>query len=379
MRTLLFLSGAAVAAAITFAVVFGDYESTLDADDGASIRHTVRGDSSEFSLREDGLAIKANWRGKLKLDKTGDAVAYVEDYLEIELEEDGERERLRLTKDGRDVEASYWRDGNEQAPGDETDTQIGDLVVRFLRASAFEADMRVAKILESGGVEAVFAEIEMLSSDYAVRRYAAALSEMKTLDGEQIRALIDQLDDIEGDHDIAQALLAITLHQSLNDAATLELLGVAENIDSDYEKRRVLTAIASKPLSGDAAGAAVVLLSTLQSDHDFRVSAESVLAQEKISANHVAEVITAAAGEIDSDHDLRLILTAAAPRIGAVTVADAWLYAFGNIDSDYDKRVALEAAATVASEDEALLSRLHEAATGIDSEYDRQRALAVLK
>ena len=339
----------------------------------------MRGDSSEFSLREDDLAIKANWRGKLKLDKSGDAIAYVEDFLEIELEADGARESLRLAKDGRDIDTSYWRDGNEQEPGEETDAHISDLVMRFLRASAFEADMRVEKILEASDVDGVFAEIDRLTSDYAVRRYAAALSENKTLTTQQASALIDRLAVIEGDHDIAQALLAIADHQSIDDAATMKLLSVAEKIDSDYEKRRVLSAIAAKPLTGDAASAAIALLSTIQSDHDIRVSTEGLLAQESFSADHAAALIAAAATNIDSDHDLRLVLTAAAPRIGDSVVADAWLGGFSKLDSDYDKRVALESAAALADGDSALLARLHDAATSIDSDYDRERALAVLK
>ena len=376
---MLFLAGATVAAAITFAVVFGENETEFNVNDGTSIRHTVRGDSSEFSLREGDLAIKANWRGKLKLDKTGDAIAYVEDFLEIEFEEDGERERLRLTKDGREVDTSYWRDGNEQEPGDETDAQVGDLVMRFLRASAFEADMRVEKILEAGGVDAVLAEIDQLSSDYAVRQYSAAISKQKTLNTEQVSALIDRLAVIEGDHDIAQALLAIADHQSLKDAATLKLLAAAEKIDSDYEKRRVLSAMTTRPLSGDAASAAIALLSSIESDHDIRVSAEGLLSQETLSDEHAAELVSVATAEIDSDHDLRLVLTAAAPRLGDNVVADAWLEAFSDLGSDYDKRVALEAAADLATSDDALLARLHEAATLIDSDYDRQRALAALK
>lgn len=339
----------------------------------------MRGDSSEFSLREDGLAIKANWRGKLKLGKSGDTIAYVEDYLEIELEDDGERESVRLSRDGRDIETSYWRAGNEQEPGEETDAHIGDLVMRFLRASAFEADMRVQKILAADGVDGVLAEIDRLTSGYAVRRYGAALSENKTLDAEQISALITRLAVIEGDHDIAQALLAICDHQTFADAATLRLLDTAENIDSDYEKRRVLSAIAAQPLSDDAARAAIALTATIESDHDFRVSSESLLAMDALSAQNAANLISVAAAEIDADHDLRLVLTAAAPRLGAEIVADAWLGAFAGIGSDYDMRVALEAAASRANGDQALLARLHDAATSISSDYDRERALAALK
>ncbi len=375
----MFLAGAAVAAAITFAVVFGDNETEIDVEDGNSIRHTVRGDSSEFSLREGDLAIKANWRGKLKLDKTGDAIAYVEDYLEIELDEGNARERMRLEKDGRDIEATYWRDGNEQEPGAETDAYINDLVMLFLRASAFEADMRVGKLLVAGGVDAVFDEMNLLTSDYAVRQYSAALSESKTLSADQVGALIEKLAALEGDHDIAQALLAIADHQKFDDEAMLTLLSVAENIDSDYEKRRVLSAVATRPLSADATTATIGLMATIESDHDIRVSAENLLSHQEVSADHAAQIVAAAANQIDSDHDLRLVLTAAAPRLGTSVLADAWFAAFNELETDYDMRVALEAAAPIAADNEPLKARLREAAARITSEYDRHRALEILK
>ncbi len=377
----MFLAGAAIAAAITFAVIFGDSDTDFDFDveDGTSIRHTVRGDSSEFSLREGDLAIKADWRGALKLDKTGDGVAFVEDYLEIELEKDGVRERLRLEKDGRGVETTYWRDGDELAAGEETDARVKDLVTRFLRASAFEADMRVATILEAGGVDAVFDEIDRLTSDYAIRRYTAALSKSDTLSVEQVDALIEKLARLEGDHDIAQALAAVAENQEVDDAAMLTLLAVAGNIDSDYEKRRVLTAIAARPLSGDAAAEMIALLSTIDSDHDLRISVEALLSRADIDADHTARLIEAAAREIDSDHDLRLVLTQAAARLGDAAVAEAWLAAFDDVNSDYDKRVALEAAGDAAKDNEALKAQLRSAAESIDSDYDRERALEALK
>ncbi len=339
----------------------------------------MRGDASEFSLREGDLALKADWRGKLKLDKDGNGIAFVEDYLEIELQRDGERERLRVEKDGRGVEKTYWRDDEEQEPGKETAAHIDDLVMRFLRAGAFEADMRVEKILEAGGPDAVLTEIDELTSDYAIRRYSAALSKSGALTPVQVDALIEKLGRLEGDHDIAQALAAVAEHQEIGDAAMLTLLSVAGEIGGDYEKRRVLKAIATRPLAGDAAAEAVALLSTIDSNHDIRVSAEALLTYAEFNAAQTAQLIEAVAEEIDSDHDLRLILTKAAPQLGSAVVAGAWLATLDEIDSDYDKRVALEAAAAMAENDERLRERLREAAQTIDSDYDRERALKALK
>lgn len=375
----MFLAGAAIAAAITYAVMIDGDTAAPDDDDDATVRHTVRGDSSEFALREDNLVIKADWRGKLKLDKSGDAISYVEDYLAIEIEEDDLRESLRLEKDGRTISAAYWRDGNEQEPGVDTDAHIDALIKRFLRASGFEAEMRVAKILEAGGVEAVLREIDDLSSDYAIRKYVAALSKRESLNADQTAQLIDKLIRLKGDHDIARALFSIAESQDVSDETMIAILNVARDIDSDYEKRRVLTAIAARPFSNGAADQTLALLSTIKSDHDIRVSTEALLMQKEFQEAHGAKLIKTAAAGIESDHDLRLILTQTTARLDDPAIADVWFEVIEAINSDYDKRIAIEAAAGAAGDNDALKARLREAAKSISSEYDRERALKALK
>ena len=376
----MFLAGAAVAAAITFAVFLGDSETEFDVeDDGSRIQHTVRGDSSEFSLKEDDLAIKAEWRGEFKLNDAGAGISVVDDFLVINLKENGVSERVRFEKDGRKVVASYWREGEEQEPGAETEARIGDVTLRFLRASAFEAEMRVARLLKRGGADAVLAEIDQLKSDYAIRRYAIALSKHETLSPEQLSILIEKLSWLNGDHDMARALQTIVDNQDVSGEAMLALLSVADEIDSDYEKRRVLAVIAKKPLPAEGAEAAVALLETIDGAYDYRVAAEALLSGAELNAEAAARIVAVAGAHIDSDHDLRLILTKAAPRLSEGPVAEAWFEAYGELSSDYDRRVAVEIAATLAGEDEALKTRLRAAAAEISSDYDRKRALEALK
>ena len=380
LRTLVFLSGAAVAAAITFAVFFGENETEFEVDeDGSRIQHTVRGDSSEFSLKEDGLAIKAEWRGDFKLNDDGARISAIDDFLVIDLKEGGIGERVRFEKDGRKVIASYWREGEEQEPGAETQALVDDVTLRFLRASAFEADMRVTRLLKKGGVDSVLTEIDALKSDYAIRRYAAALSERETLSPDQVSILIEKLGGLRGDHDMARALQAVVEKQGVSGEAMLSLLSLADMIESDYEKRRVLTVVTKKPLSPEAADAAFALLETIEGAYDYRVAAEALLTGADLNADTAARLLAAASDTIDSDHDLRLVLTKAAPRLGEGPVADAWLHAYGEIGADYDRRVALETAASLVGDNEELKERLRAAAAEISSDYDRKRALEALK
>ena len=140
------------------------------------------------------------------------------------MKENDVSERVRFEKDGRKVVASYWREGEEQEPGAETEAHIGDVTLRFLRASAFEAEMRVARILKRGDVDAVLAEIDELKSDYAIRRYAVALSKREALSPDQLSILIEKLSGLSGDHDMARALQTIVEKQDVTDEAMLALL-----------------------------------------------------------------------------------------------------------------------------------------------------------
>ena len=249
--------------------------------------------------------------------------------------------------------------------------------MRFLRASGLEAAERVDMLIEADGADAVFDEIERLESDYAVRRYIAALAQRETLSPAQIERLVQAAGGLKGDHDRAQALQALARNQKVGAEALGDMFTLAAEIESDYEKRRVLTALAEKGVPAETVDLALGVLASLDSDHDLRLAAESLLNHAALNETDTALLLTTAGEAIDSDHDLRLVLEKAAPRVGHPAVAEAWIAAFREIDSDYDRRVALMAAAAHA--DAALKSNLRAAAEDIDSDYDRERALAALQ
>ncbi len=375
----MFLTGAAVAAAITFAVVFDDNDSSFGADDGAGVRQTIRGDSSEFSLREAGLTIKASWRGDFDLDKSGNKIAAVDEYLNIEIDEDGESEGVRFEKDGRELKTTYWRDGEEPSEGEASDEDVENLVLRFLRASAFDAEDRVDALLTAGGSDTVLEEIKELKSDYAVRRYTAALSEKAELSDQAVAELINRLMELKGNHDLARSLESVIRSQSLDGATYKSILIAAERIEGDYDKRRIITAIAAKDLDSEGFDAWSALFEDIESDHDLRVAAEALLENSDVNAEHADRLLLLSADLIGSDHDKRLVLTKASSLLADNNdVADAWLSAFEEIGSDYDKRIAIEAASKYATDDADLQTRLRAAAATIDSDHERNKALKAL-
>jgi hypothetical protein len=237
----------------------------------------------------------------------------------------------------------------------------------------------VGALLIAGGPEAVVDELELLNSDYAIRRYVTALSEKADLSQDLVQQLIRRLSDLSGDYDLARSLEAVVNSQALDDTTLNALLTAASGIEGDYDKRRVITAIVEKGRTDASFDLSLALFESISSDHDLRVTAESLLDNKAIKTSHVARLLALSADRVGSDHDLRLILAKAAPRLSDDDIVDPWLEGFAAIGSDYDKRIALEAAAVATEENPALRARLREAAADIGSDHEREKALDALR
>ncbi|NNE40180.1 MAG: hypothetical protein HKN14_04590 [Marinicaulis sp.] len=415
LRTLGLLSAGAFVLSAAYALALKDRkaEFAIDDDKGRSISHIVDGDRGDFSLRDDDRKIKARWRGDFTLDETGNDIATLERSLEIEIEEDGARETAEFDEDDGEIERTYYRGDDEQAVGPETDAAIKNLLLRFLRASGMKADERVAAIMNSSGAEGVLDEIAVLDSDHARRRYILALTEAAELSDDGILRLADELKKMESDHDLSRALRSIIEHQTISETTTPALIAAADSLESDHDTRKVIEAFAETPLNDASMTLLLALYESLDSDHDTRVATEALLESDSLSADHAARILIAAAAQIDSNHDMRLVLTEFAPVVVSdEALLEAWLKGFGvldsshdqrlaivslidegandanvvaallnavkEIDSSHDQRVALQALADLVGDDETLRAAYRDAAASIDSESDRERALGAI-
>lgn len=417
LRTLAALVVAVVfiSAIYAFAVAdrSADWEINIDEDTGRTVRHTISGDRGEFVLRDDERAIKAVWRGEFALNEFGTDIAELDDRLEVALEEDGGRERVEFRNEAGGVSRTYFLNGEEQEDNTATQEAIADLLLRFFRASGMKADERVKALIAQGGASAALAEIELLSADHAVSQYAVALSEQAELSPAEMERLAQRLKTIKGDHDLARALAAILEHENITAQTAPILIAAAEAIRSDHDLRQLVEAFAEKPLDDESLGLALGLYDRIDGDHDLRVAASAFLEGGALNAAQTARLLAAAAQRIESDHDMRMVLTEAAPSFASSDATRAaWLDAYRSIESDHDKRLslqeaaeqdglgaaewtalieatksigsshdrrlALEAVAEQIGRDPALVAAYREAAEGIDSEHDRRRALEAI-
>lgn len=415
LSTLGFLVVGAIVLAAVYGSAFGDRDvsASIDFDAGEGVRHVVNGDRGEFTLRREGLTLIASWRGSFKLSDDGDDIVEIDRKLEIKREENGVEERALFERDGGAVARAYYVDGEKQDDTRETRAATRALLTAYLGASGVKAEERVAILLRKGGPAAVIAEINAVFGDHARQRYAVELVEQADLSPAELRELLTALKTVEGDHDLRQALTAVLEHETVGPEEMPIFLETAARIESDYDIRRLIEAVADTPLNSDAMALAIGLFEKLESDHDLRRAAEALLEQSDLAPANIARLLSVAADQIESDHDMRLLLADTAPMLArGDDVAAAWLKGFralesghdgrlalteaanhsglsdavwlelinasASISSDHDRRLALEAFAGRAKGDPALRAAYEASARGISSESDRNRALALL-
>ncbi|MEO1241256.1 MAG: hypothetical protein AAFX54_05060 [Pseudomonadota bacterium] len=384
MKSLKTLGAVAIGSIVlsaTYALAIKDHSTRLDVEDDGerSIRHTVNGDRGEFVRRNDESTLEATWRGDFELTDDGDGISSIEKKLEIEFEDDDEIRRALFEKDGDGVGVSYFVDGERQPAGADTDSAISALLLEFLRASGVQSDERVAALLKNGGVENVLTELEFLEGDHAFRLYAVALTEQSELSDGEVTKLADSLQSIESDHDLRLALRAILENETVSAETTPALINAASGIESDHDLRLLVEAFAERPLDADAMDLALDLYARIESDHDLRVSAEALLENGDLSPAQAARILKTAADTIESDHDMRLVLTQTAPMFSAEPeLTDAWLDGFSALESGHDQRLSVEAVAEEAGHSPEAWTALIDASETIESDRDRRKALEAI-
>ena len=302
--------GAILLAAI-YGTAFGGRDEAIDIkfDDGEGVRQVVSGDRGSFALKKDGLELEASWRGAYELTNNGDDIAELDHKLEITRKQDDRDERVTYENDDDDVKSVYYLDGEKQDQNAETDAAQKALLTAFLEASGAKAEERVESLLREGGPAAVLEKIDGMYSDHARLRYVTELTKQADLSSSDVKSLLASLKNIEGDHDLRVALDALLESDSVNADEMPAFLDAASRIESSYDLRRLIESVSEKDLNEDAVSLAIRLLERIESSHDIRRASEALLERDDLSAKDAARLLDTVGDHIDSDHDLRLVLS----------------------------------------------------------------------
>ncbi|WP_425410713.1 hypothetical protein [Hyphococcus sp.] len=369
----------AIVVSILYGVALGDKDAAVsfEFDDGQGVRHIVNGDRGEFVMRDDDLSIEASWRGNYALNKNGDDIAELDHRLEITKKENDAAQRAVFENDGGDIERSYYIDGEKQEWSAQSEDAVRELLLAFFRASGVKADERVVALSSNGGPDAVLEEMSLLYGDHARQRYVTALTEYSDLNSGQRRVLFDMAADMDSDHDIRRTLQAIIEHETITAEDWPQLFDAAQKIESDFDLRRLVESVAELELEQQSVQTALDLIARMESDHDIRRASEALLEQDAFGGPGAVRLLTVAAAGLESDHDIRILLTQTAPFLSAhEDVSEAWLGAFAQLESDHDKRIALEEAADINGLTDSAASKMIAATRDIGSDHEHRLALS---
>ncbi len=295
--------------------------------------------------------------------------------------EDGDRRLIYtvLPKKG-ELEREYQVDGKDASMDGAFDQWRADIVLEYIRRTAYDAERRAKRILANRGVDGLLAEIDEIGSDWAKGQYFRVLVGSASLDDATTARLVDQAGrSLESDYELGQVLGAIKLAHLENDGVRQAFVRAAGTMDSDYEKRQVL----SKVLAGGKPSAVVTsamldLASTIESDYEVAALLIGVAKTGTVTGAQDPAYLKAL-GTIDSDYEKHRVLSAlfaSGPRPHA-TVAAA-LEAAATIESDYELASFLVELAERGLITKDLRPLFRRALETIESTYERQRALAAL-
>jgi beta-lactamase regulating signal transducer with metallopeptidase domain len=329
--------------------------------------------------------------------------------FEVEERFGSDGRRVRLDGERGGIERRYWVDGEEIAWGPEAQQWLAAILPEIFRHTTIDAEARVRRLLDAGGPERVFAEVELMQSDHVVRTYLELLMEHADLGDADYLRVIDRAGRIDSDHSTATLLQAVVERAGLRPAFQEPMLRAATSIDSDHQKAEVLTTLLSAPLTPEQldavvraaqdiesdhqlaqvlstvarqggltdAGRAAYMetLETIESDHQHAMVLETFLDGGRLTADELSQVL-AMTRSIESDHQRATVLQRVArdyPLTGEEVTA--YLRAASEIDSDHQLAATAEVIIERAEFTDQQLELVLAMTDGIESDHQRSMVL----
>jgi beta-lactamase regulating signal transducer with metallopeptidase domain len=330
--------------------------------------------------KQNGCELELQTRGEFTLAPALDDVRSISSGGYVQLrEDDGKVERqVRITPGSNGaLQYDYRVDGDRRPWDAEGRAWFGAVALRLDRRLAWAVDVRVPALLQSGGVEAVLAEIEKMEGDYARRVYFTVLAKSARLSSAQlVRVVESAAAKIDSDYEMAELLIAVGKQLSFDEPAQRALARATSTIDSDYERRRALGSLLQRDgLSTQTVG--YMLEATRGMDSDYEL-AELLIA---ISSRYALAPATQqyyldALATIDSDYEYRRVFTAMT-RTGPLTAASASVILdhAGAHMGGYELAELLIAIDRVVTSDRTLGTPFLRALRRVDSGYEKARVM----
>lgn len=380
-RTAFALSATAIVSALLLLPTMAEQPNAAERE-----KISIRGDSDKNELRyeitKDGQSLRIEVDGDVRFaadEKDIESLSRNGRFAIVD-KRGGETHELVVTQRNGQLLRSFRLNGADAPYDNRAREWLATVIPVVLRNTALDAERRVKRMLDDGGVEPVIKEIATIDSSFAKARYVSILLDNAGLTNEQARSLLDALKNLTTDFEMRNAFAKIATIPQLDAPTQALLLRRAMGIRSDFETAELLRQI-TPGLANDEAvlSAWRERVERIGSDFEMRRVLSDVFQGERMSPGWQSAALKIAAEHIGSDFELRSLLEKAAPAVGRhADLFPAYVAALKTIGSDFEAREALRAVVRAARLDTENYSALLDAVRSIGSDFERSQALQAI-
>ncbi len=252
----------------------------------------------------------------------------------------------------------------------ESDYELAQFLIAVAERYEFTNESRAAFIKAVASID----------SDYEHRRTLSAVLKKGGLSTGDVTAVLSSANTIGSDYEKAELLIGIANRYRFDQPMRSAYLDATRNIGSDYEKGRVFKALLKQ--EGLSASDMAQLLdgsATIRSDYERSQILKQLSGTLDFTRPAVQQAYVKAASEIDSDYEVRQVLSAVLKRDRLTPPAvDAVLSVSETIDSDHERAELLTQLLNNHELSQAQRRRVMEMVADMSSEHYRGRVSSLL-
>lgn len=320
----------------------------LDLQSGLALFSSGRPMSCEYEMN--GVNVKVKMEGRIQFAEDYSGIVRLDPDAGFVIQEKRGRRTtsLRVEPGARGQPVYHFQVGRDSRPFDSQGAAWLARTVEFLMlVSGMDADVRVRRAYEQGGLRGVLTLIDQAEPETVRGTYYCEFLAMENLRDDEVVEVLKRIPhDIHSETVRASTLVAYVDNHLRREGTRDAFLGCLSSLKSDFEKSRVL---------------------------------QSGLDREGRTPGELA-VLLAATKDLESDYEAGQFLAAFRPdRLADEGARRAYFATLDGLDSDFEKANVLATLVRRAGSDETLRTACLEAAQRIGSGYEYARVMRTLQ
>ncbi|WP_318347855.1 hypothetical protein [Aquipluma nitroreducens] len=319
--------------------------------------------------------LEINYTGEVKFTDDEAAIKSMTKNSYLKYWKNDRKLRVKCNIDG-ELTYEMFDNGRKLNPEDAEGKKFLAEAIQGMISVGFDAQGRMKRIVEKGGLRALLSEVDRLDNDFIKSMYLEYLISSDSIHPDQITDIAKKIGtQIGSDFEkskLLQKFSAIQLKDSLTSKAYFE---AAVSVGSDFEKANVLKHIIRQPLSKEQFDAALNVTNTVGSDFEKANILKELLHQETVAGENL-NLFLSSVDHIGSDFEKANILNELIDKkpFEGKNFTDL-LSSINRVGSDFEKTNLLKKLANKEFQTEEQWIGLIAETAKIDSEFERGNVL----